>query len=62
MWIVGTAFAVLVGLVIAVNAAFMLASPRRWFHLPTWLRAKGSLTVDKYANGWGAVQVRFTEH
>ena len=43
-----------------INAAFMLASPRAWFHLPAWIRAQGSLIEDKYASGWGAIQVRLT--
>jgi len=28
--------------------------------LPAWLRAQGSLIEDKYANGWGAIQIRLT--
>jgi len=60
MLIVARCFAVLVVLLMAINAAFMLASPRSWFRLPAWLRAQGSLTEDKYATGWGAVQVRVT--
>jgi len=52
--------AVVVGLVMAVNAAFMLASPHAWFRLPGWLRAQGSLIEDKYRSGWGAIQVRLT--
>jgi hypothetical protein len=43
-----------------INAAFMLASPRTWFRLPGWLRTQGSLTKDKYASGWGAIQIRLT--
>jgi hypothetical protein len=57
---VGWSIAVLVGLLMTINAAFMLASPRTWFHLPNWLRAQGSLTEDRYASGWGAIQVRVT--
>jgi hypothetical protein len=44
--------------VFTINAAFMLSSPRAWFHLPTWLRATGSLTERGYATGWGGLQVR----
>ena len=58
MRIVALCIAVMVGLVSTINAAFMLASPRSWFRLPAWLRAQGSLTEDKDATGWGAVQVR----
>jgi hypothetical protein len=56
----GLCIAVIVGLVMMISAAFMLASPRSWFRLPAWLRARGSLTENKYASGWGAVQVRLT--
>jgi hypothetical protein len=58
--IVGLCIAVVVGMVMTINASFMLASPRAWFRLPAWLRAQGSLMEDKYASGWGAVQVRLT--
>lgn len=58
--IVGLCVAVIVGVVMTINAAFMLASPRSWFRLPAWLKAQGSLVEDKYASGWGAVQVRLT--
>jgi hypothetical protein len=58
--IVGLCIAVVVGVVMTINAAFMLVSPRSWFRLPTWLRAQGSLIEDKYASGWGAIQVRAT--
>jgi hypothetical protein len=58
--ILGLCIAVVVGLVMTINAAVMLASPRSWFRLPAWLRAQGSLIEDKYASGWGAIQVRLT--
>lgn len=51
---------VLLALMLAVNAAFMLASPRAWFQLPTWFKMTGSLSEHQYATGWGAVQVRIT--
>ena len=60
MRIVGWCIVLLVGLLITINAAFMLASPRTWFRLPGWLRAQGSLAAEKYATGWGAIQVRLT--
>lgn len=56
----GLCIAVVVGLVMTINGAFMLASPPRWFRLPAWLKAQGSLMEGKYANGWGAIQVRLT--
>ncbi len=58
--IVGLCIAVVVGVVMTINAAFMLASPRSWFRLPGWIRAQGPLSEDKYANGWGAVEIRLT--
>jgi hypothetical protein len=58
--ILGLCIAAAVGLIMTINAAFMLVSPRAWFRLPVWLRKEGSLTQDKYASGWGAIQVRLT--
>ena len=58
--IVGVCIAILVGVIMTLNAAFMLASPRSWFRLPTWLKAQGSLIEGKYASGWGAIQIRLT--
>ena len=58
--IVAGCIAIIVALLMTINAVFMLASPRAWFHLPGWLRAQGSLSADKYSSGWGAVQVRLT--
>ena len=56
--IIGWCFAIAVGMLLMINAVFMLASPRAWFRLPGWLRAQGSLTEDKYSSGWGATQIR----
>jgi len=56
----GLCIAIVVGVIMIVNAVFMLASPRTWFRLPGWLRTQGSLIEDKYASGWGAVQIRLT--
>jgi len=56
--ILGWSIVVLLGICMAVNGAFMLASPRAWFRLPHWLGKRGSLTEKKYARGWGAIQVR----
>jgi hypothetical protein len=56
--ILGWIAALVLGVVLAVNAAFMLFSPRAWFRLPGWIRAQGSLTESKYATGWGAVELR----
>jgi hypothetical protein len=61
MWrIAGWCIAVIVGIVMVINAGFMVASPRTWFHLPAWLRTQGSLTEDRYSGGWGALQIRLT--
>jgi hypothetical protein len=36
----------------------MLFSPRKWFGLPQWLSAKGTLTRERYSKGLGAIQIR----
>ena len=56
--IAGVCLGILLMVYIAINAAFMLISPRAWFHLPAWLRATGSLTEERFSSGWGALQVR----
>jgi len=56
--ILGWSLLAALGAVLFVNALFMLASPRAWFRLPHWIRAQGSLTEQKYANGWGGIQIR----
>lgn len=53
----GRVVAALIGLLMLINASFMLVSPRAWFRLPSWLRAQGTMTEEKYGKGWGAVQV-----
>jgi len=58
--IVGAFIALIVGLLMIINAAFMLASPRAWFRLPAGLKAQGSLTEGRYSSGWRAIQVRLT--
>ena len=50
--VVGWCLAIAVGVIMTINAAFMLASPRTWFRLPGWLKAQGSLTEDKHSSGW----------
>jgi hypothetical protein len=60
MWtVVGWIGIVIIGAILIVNAACMAASPRAWFRLPSWIRAQGSLTPEKYTTGWGGLQVRF---
>ncbi len=56
--IIGRIVAVIVGILMVINALFMLASPRAWFRLPKWLRAQGTMTEDRYGSGWGAIQVQ----
>jgi len=41
-----------------VNAVYMIASPQRWWKLPPWFRASGSLRKSQYSTGFGAFQVR----
>lgn len=53
-WVVGAlAFAVAMA-----NAVVMVASPRRWFQMPSWLRLQGTWQEDRYSTGWGSVCVR----
>lgn len=56
--VAGLWVAVLLALILTINAVFMIVSPRRWFQLPNWLKATGSLTERRYASGWGGDQVR----
>ena len=56
--IIGILCLVLVALVVLVNAAPMVISPRSWFRMPRWIRLSGSLSETKYASGWGAIQIR----
>jgi hypothetical protein len=49
--------ALVVGLVLC-NALFMLFSPSRWFRLPRWLRATGTLTEKRGQTVWGDLEIR----
>jgi hypothetical protein len=51
---------IVVGSVMAISAGFMLLSPRKWFRLPPWLKAQGSLVEQNYETGWGSMQLRIT--
>jgi hypothetical protein len=57
--IIGWSIAAVVGIHMAINATFMLTSPRAWFQLPDWLRVQGPLTEQKHATGKGSTVVRF---
>jgi len=50
----------LLGVLVAINAAYMLVSPKAWFELPRWLTARGSLTKEQCATGSGALSIRIT--
>lgn len=56
--LIGKVIAVVVAVVMVINASFMLVSPSAWFRLPSWLRAQGTMREDRYGSGWGALQVR----
>lgn len=56
----GWAALVLVGVLMVVNGVYMVLSPTRWWDLPGWIRASGTLRKSQYSSGWGAVQVRIT--
>ena len=45
-------------MVATLNGAVMLLSPRKWFDLPEWPSAKGTLTRERYSKGIGAAQIR----
>jgi hypothetical protein len=60
MLILGRVIAVLFGIVMFINAAFMLVSPKAWFGLPSWLRAQGTLRKEKYSSGVRAVEIQIT--
>ncbi len=56
--ILGWSMLVALGVVLFVNAIFMLVSPKTWFRLPSWIRTQGSSTADRYTSGWGGIEVR----
>jgi hypothetical protein len=58
MQIIVRVIAIIVAVIMSINAIFMLISPRAWFQLPNWLRAQGVLTQDKYGTGLRALQIR----
>jgi hypothetical protein len=60
MHLLGWAGIVVLIALFAVNAVFMLVSPKAWFRLPGWILAKGTLTEKRYATGLGALEVRIT--
>jgi hypothetical protein len=51
-------FAIICALMMTINAVFMVFSPRAWFRLPSWIRASGVLTKEKYSEGGLSVLVR----
>jgi hypothetical protein len=42
-----------------INGFYMVVSPRAWFRLRGWLGLHGTLSKEEYAEGWGALQVRY---
>ena len=51
-------FAVIALVLSAVNAIFMLVSPKTWFRLPNWLRAQGTLTEERFGSPGGLLFLR----
>jgi hypothetical protein len=50
---------ILFGVFWVANATIMLASPKRWFQLPSpWSGVRGTMTEQKYGNTWGHLQIR----
>jgi hypothetical protein len=58
MLIFARVIAVLFGILMFINAAFMLVSPQAWFRLPSWMRFQGTLTKEKYGSGGRAVEIQ----
>jgi hypothetical protein len=56
--ILGGICALVVFIVISINGAYMLFSPRAWFRLPSWIRLNGTLSESKYGSGWGSIKIR----
>ena len=56
--IIGWSVVAIVAVHLSINAAFMLASPRAWFRLPSWLRAQVPLSEQKCSIGLGSILVR----
>jgi len=56
--IIGVVFFIFTIVVVTGNAALMVVSPRAWFRVPRWIRLTGTMSEDKFASGWGAIQVR----
>lgn len=57
MRFVGLCFAVLLGLVLTINAGFMLVSPHLWFRLPHWLG--GTARLPRISTGPAGGPSRF---
>lgn len=55
-WVIAAA----TGSLMVINALFMLAAPRAWLRLPSWLRAKGFWFEKSLANGGGTIETRLT--
>jgi hypothetical protein len=58
--LVGRLALIVVGLYGALNAAYMLISPRAWFRLPAWLRVSTALSLGQHSAVLEAVSVRLT--
>ena len=44
--------------IMLINALYMLVSPKAWFALPGWLRLEGVMTMNRYGDRWGTLQIR----
>ena len=56
--VIGWVVVALVGVVMAINAIFMLISPSAWFRLPQWVRATGTMREEGYRSALAEIQVR----
>src|SRR5579864_2502415 len=55
---IGWALLLLLALLLLINGTVMMVSPRKWFELPNWIAARGTLRAGEYSRGLGGLQVR----
>jgi hypothetical protein len=56
--LIGWLVLVVVVLIMTVNGAVMVVSPKTWFRLPASIRMTGTLRRERHSSGWGGLEVR----